>query len=82
MCFLWYDRAVVPLTECRLMLDNHAYNLMTQLVQEHKSLWRIRNEYSKDAGDCVDCKAFWTKLEKDKEDHVQELTGLIKKHLG
>ena len=63
------------------MFDNHTYNLMNQLVVEHKSLWRIKNMYKNDAGDCADCKTFWEKMEKDKEDHIQELTGLIKKHL-
>lgn len=64
------------------MLDNHTHNLMSQLVEEDKSLWRIQNNYTKDAGDCPDCKAFWEKMKKDKEDHIQELLGLIKKHLG
>jgi len=64
-----------------LMLKNHEYNLLLQLAQEHKSLWRIKNEYLKDAGGCEECKKFWEKMEKDKEDHIKELTGLIKKHL-
>lgn len=63
------------------MLDNHLYNLMLQMTEENKSLWRMKNHYTKDAGDCADCKAFWGKMEKDKEDHIAELLGLIKKHL-
>lgn len=63
------------------MLENHHYNLMKQLVQENKSLWRIKNNYKKDAGGCDTCLAFWDKMEKDKEEHVAELTELIKKHL-
>ncbi|MBD3318346.1 hypothetical protein GF342_00370 [Candidatus Woesearchaeota archaeon] len=63
------------------MLENHVYNLMQQLVEEHKSLWRIKKFYTKDAGKCKDCKAFWAKMKKDKEDHIKELRGLIKKHL-
>ena len=63
------------------MLDNHIYNLMLQFVQEHKSLWRIKNEYKKDAGGCPDCKTFWEKMEQDKENHVNELTEIIKNHL-
>lgn len=61
-------------------MDNHAYNLMMQLVQEHKSLWRIKNEYEKDALNCQECKVFWKKMEKDKLEHIKELEGLIKKH--
>lgn len=54
---------------------------MVQMVEEHKSLWRIKNEYKKDAGTCAQCGTFWAKLEKDKEDHITELEELIKKHL-
>lgn len=63
------------------MLENHHYNLMEQLVQENKSLWRIKNNYKKDAGSCDTCSAFWDKMEKDKEEHVSELSDLIKNHL-
>lgn len=63
------------------MLDNHTYNIALQLVQENKSLWRIQNEYLKDTEDCDDCKRFWQKMQKDKEEHIKELTGLVKKHL-
>ncbi|MEX0877691.1 MAG: hypothetical protein WDZ40_02385 [Candidatus Spechtbacterales bacterium] len=63
------------------MLDNHLYNLMLQLTQENKALWRIKNNYLKDAGECADCKAFWEKMQKDKEEHTSELTNLLKKHM-
>ncbi|MDA1334455.1 MAG: hypothetical protein O2794_00365 [bacterium] len=63
------------------MFDNHAYNLMLQMTEEHKSLWRIKNEYTKDAGDCSGCKGIWEKLAKDKEDHINELSSLIKEHI-
>jgi hypothetical protein len=63
------------------MHDNHTYNLMSQIVQEHRSLWRIMNEYKKDAGDCETCKAFWEKMEKDKDDHIKELNEMIKNHI-
>ena len=64
------------------MLENHLYNLMEQIVEESKSLWRIKNTYKKDAVGCNSCKAFWDKLEKEKEDHSKELQELIKTHLG
>ncbi|MFA5997046.1 MAG: hypothetical protein WC791_01000 [Candidatus Paceibacterota bacterium] len=63
------------------MLNNHIYNLLSQATQEHRSLWRIKNEYIKDAEGCAECSAFWVKMEKDKEDHVAELEALIKKHI-
>ena len=67
---------------CPIMFENHLYNLILQLTQEHKSLWRIRHHYKKDAGDCADCKKFWDDLEKEKKDHIDELTKLIKTHLA
>ena len=63
------------------MLDNHLYNLMVQLVQENKSLWRIKNKYIEDSLDCQECKTYWEKLMKDKESHVAELQKLIKSHM-
>ncbi|MEW5805538.1 MAG: hypothetical protein AB1721_02350 [Patescibacteria group bacterium] len=63
------------------MLNNHLYNLMLQLVEEHKALWRIKKMYKKDAGKCRQCRAFWAKLEKDKQTHIKELQSLIKSHL-
>lgn len=62
------------------MLDNHLYNLMMQLVQEHKTLWRIKNDYLGDAEGCSDCEAFWKKMEQDKQDHVNEIMGMIEAH--
>lgn len=64
------------------MLNNHLYNLMLQMTEEHKSLWRIKNEYKKDSKFCAKCKAFWKRLDADKENHIKELSGLINKHLG
>ena len=63
------------------MLDNHLYNLMLQLTEEHKSLWRIKRMYKKDAKSCKGCRSFWQKLEKDKQAHIKELKQLVKKHL-
>jgi len=63
------------------MLENHAYNLMKQMVQEHKSLWRIKNNYKNDAGDCADCKTFWGDMERDKEAHIEKLSAMLKMHM-
>jgi hypothetical protein len=64
------------------MMDNHLYNLMTQLVQEHKSLWRIKHKYPVDTAGCAECKAFWEKMASAKEAHVAELQKLIKEHMA
>lgn len=58
--------------------NNNLYNLMTQLVQEQKSLWRIKNEYSKDAGKDKELKAFWTEVAAEKELLIEDLQAVIK----
>ncbi len=63
------------------MLNNNIYNLMMQLTEEHKSLWRIKKDYMKDASKTKDVKDFWTKVSKEKENHIKELSILIKKHM-
>ena len=54
---------------------------MEQLLEESKSLWRIRNSYKQDASNCNECADFWDKLIVDKEDHIKELEKLIKPHI-
>ena len=63
------------------MFDNNLYNLMMQVTVEHTSLWRIKNEYMKDAGDSPESKKFWEKMMKDKEEHIADLKELIKAEL-
>lgn len=63
-------------------MDNNLYNLMLQLTQEQKSIWRVRKYYISDAGNCEECRSFWTKFLQQKENNVNEIRGLIKKHLG
>lgn len=63
------------------MMDNHVYNLMAQLTEENQSLWRIKKHYKDDAGDCEVCAGFWEKMEKDKEEHIREISGMLKEHL-
>lgn len=54
---------------------------MLQMVEEHKSLWRIKDEYLKDAKTSADIKKFWQKIAKEKEIHIKELGSLIKKYM-
>lgn len=63
------------------MFDDNLYNLMTQMLEEHKSLYRIKKMYKTDAKKCKECLDFWKKLEQDKEDHIRELIGLVESHL-
>ncbi len=63
------------------MTENHIYNLMKQLVQENKSLWRIKKHYMDESKGCEECQSFWKKMEADKEAYVKEMEELIKKHM-
>lgn len=58
--------------------NNNLYNLMTQLVQEQKSLWRIKNDYLKDAAKNKELKEFWTEVAKEKELLIEDLKSVIK----
>jgi hypothetical protein len=62
------------------METNNSYNLMHQLTQESKSLWRITNNYQNEALSDEE-KVFWQKLAVEKEGHIAELKQLIKKSL-
>jgi len=64
------------------MLHDHIYNLMAQMVEENKSLWRIKNKYLTDAPDCLECQDFFTKLIQQKETVVSELYSLIKTEIN
>jgi len=58
-------------------LSNSTYNLMSQLVEENQSLWRIKNSYKDDAKGDSETEEFWEQLEKDKENHIKQLTELL-----
>lgn len=62
------------------MHNNHIYNIISQLTQEHRSLWRIKKYYLKDAGNCKKCEEFWQKLSKEKENHIKEIMEILKSH--
>lgn len=62
------------------MENNTSYNLVNQLTQESKSLWRIKNVYLAEAVHAEE-KLFWSTLAQQKEQTVIELTSLIKNSL-
>ena len=62
------------------MENNNTYNLMTQMTQESKSLWRIKKQYIKEAKS-KELKALWTKMAKEKELHLKEMKALLKAEL-
>jgi hypothetical protein len=59
------------------MKNNTLYNLMTQVTQESRSLWRIKNQYLKDAKS-KELKAFWKELAEEKEILIEDLKMIIK----
>ena len=59
------------------MHDNNVYNLMMQSVQEHKSLWRILNDYREDAEGDEELVAFWEQLATDKAAQIEALQTLL-----
>ena len=63
------------------MLDNNIYDLMEQLLIEKKSLWRIKNNYKKDAAMDNEVKQLWNVIEKDKEELVQMLSEKLRERL-
>ncbi len=63
------------------MLSNSAYDLMAQLTEENQSLWRIKNNYKRDAANDKEAMEFWNYLEKNKQDHIKRLTELLGKRI-
>jgi hypothetical protein len=62
------------------MTENNLHNLMTQMVQEQKSLWRIEKHYINEAGTPEE-KVFWEKLHEDKKQHIHDFKNLIKTNI-
>ncbi len=62
-----------------MMLRNNIFNLMNQLVQESKSIWRIKNEYMQEAVGNDELMALWKRLENEKEAAVDEMNKILKK---
>lgn len=62
------------------MTPNNIHNLMTQMVQEQKSLWRIENSYINEAKTDAE-KDFWQRLGNEKKMHIEELKKLIKENI-
>jgi len=63
------------------MLDNNTYDIMEQLTNETKSLWRIKNSYLNDAAEDNEIKELWAFIEKDKEELVKILTEKLRERV-
>ena len=64
------------------MLDNNTYNLMLQITQEQKSLWRMKKYYLYDSEECKECNDFWKKFMTQKEENIAEMKKLLQKHIA
>lgn len=63
------------------MYDNNTYNLMRQMIMEHKMIWQIKNNYMVDAAGCDECHTLWESLVTDGEQRIAKLEALLKKHM-
>jgi len=61
-------------------MDNHLYNLLSQLVQDRRSIYRIKKFYLRDAKKCKTCVKFWQELLKAKEAETQRILEILKEH--
>lgn len=62
------------------MENNNSYNLMNQITQESKSLWRIKNHYENEAT-TPELKVFWEKLAQEKESYISEMKRFLKNEM-
>lgn len=60
-------------------MNNYDFNLVNQLVQEQKSLWRIESHYINEARDEEE-KAFWESVRDVKKSQVAKISEMIKKY--
>lgn len=63
------------------MQPNALYNLLCQLVQEQKSLWRITNHYIEESAN-PDERSYWEAMANEKEELIADLMELIKPYFS
>ena len=63
------------------MKNNNLYNMMHQLTQEQKSLWRLEGAYTTDAENNPELKNFWATLAEEKKKHIADLAEMINKEI-
>jgi len=62
------------------MFQDHQYNILSQLVTEQRSLWRIKKYYLKNSKGCKKCQTFFNELINVKQKYIKELLNLWKEH--
>jgi hypothetical protein len=61
--------------------NNHLYNLMTQLTQEMRSLWRIERHYLSESESDAE-RMIWEKMKSEKISQIDVLKDLVKETLN
>lgn len=63
-------------------MKNHNYNLVTELSEQLRGLWRFE-QYIKDAQDsgCQECARIWQELKDDKTNLVERLRKEVENHV-
>lgn len=61
-------------------MNNHDFNIINQLVEDQKSLWRIENHYINESRDDDEREA-WKKLYDQKKASTQQLQEMAKRCL-
>ena len=61
-------------------MNNHDFNVINQLTQEQKSLWRIENHYIKEAHDDAE-RAHWETIRDHKKETIAKLLEMAKQCL-
>lgn len=62
------------------MFEDSLYNLLNQLVQEQKSLWRIQNFYLPQA-ETEEEANLWQEIANDKVRHVEMLLKIVSEEI-
>lgn len=63
------------------MLKDHNHDLIHSLSEKNDAVWRYDKEYIKNSQGCDDCTDMWQKMKDDDNEHIQMLTGEIKRHM-
>ena len=59
-------------------MNNHDFNIINQLVEEQKSLWRIEHHYVNEARD-EDEREQWKTIQENKKATIEQLSHMAQK---
>ncbi len=64
------------------MQNNNTFNFLRQMVQEHRLLWQIMNNYRSYAAASPERHGYWKNLERETETRVALLEKLINQQIN